>query len=268
MEEHFLTCTDLVDYIETGGKTKEEVNAEEDAFFEEHAKFMSGYRKLTGKLAASASNRFKRKEAERAASFQNKNPRDSLIFNATNDHLSRMRLPKIELVEFDGDIRKFPDWASLMEELILNFTLYSEREKLYYLKNSQTGEATKYVLDQNLERNSIDVIWCDFKRHFDNKRKLITCYFSDIIDLDPIRNDVDARSAIRKISAATRGLTGQAINAEAMSPFICYLASRNLSPSLRREWEKSISDNSKHSSTKEVEDLLSFSSTFQALGNP
>ncbi|XP_039760428.1 uncharacterized protein LOC120634101 [Pararge aegeria] len=58
---------------------------------------------------------------------------------------SNVRLPKIQLPTFDGDVKRFPEYFDTFNALIHNSTSLSNSEKFHYLVSSLSGDAMTVV---------------------------------------------------------------------------------------------------------------------------
>lgn len=123
------------------------------------------------------------------------------------------------------------------------------------MKTSLTNEAAEVLRDTPMDPNAYEDAWNEVQKTFDDKREIIACHFSDIMNLNPIK-ETEIRQATTKISASIRGLKINGLNTEALSPMICYIVAGKLDKNLRKEWERSIKDNSRYPSFEQLNEFL------------
>lgn len=236
-------CNELLDYVETENKTDEAVQVEEDKLYTEFDSMYAVYRDFKAQyLTLLKEESDKRARTDRPAPSE----RHSIGLSSTFVDTNTVKLPRVELRKFNGNRKEFHDWSGLFENIIVNDDRFDMLQKLYYLKNLLEGEAAKLVQNVPYEASAFEPTWKAVKEFFGNKRSLIAQHFAEIMDVPPIKNEEDIRSALCTITAAMRGLEVHGINAKAMSPMITFVIVRKFSITIRREWEKSNTDTSNY----------------------
>ena len=167
-----------------------------------------------------------------------------------------MKLPRVELKKFSGNIKEFHDWAGLFENVIINDDKFDDVQRIYYLKTLLISDAAKLVENVPIDATSFKPTWKAITDFYGNKRSLIAQHFAEVMDLPPIKTDEDIRHTICTVSAAMRGLEAHGVNAKAMSPMITFAVVRKFSTTIRREWEKSNTDTSNYPEFSALESFL------------
>jgi hypothetical protein len=167
-----------------------------------------------------------------------------------------LKMPDFVVPEFNGNLREYHDWAAQFENLVHNNEALNAMEKLHCLKSSLKGDAAEILRDTLVTAEAYEDAYNEVKLNYDNKRCIIAAHFSDLVELKPIRSESEIRDALRKVSAALRGINACGINADSLSPLVAYLVSTKLETSLRRDWERSITNNSTYPTFKSLEEYL------------
>ena len=98
---------------------------------------------------------------------------------------SSMKLPKIEIPLFDGNIMNWLEFWNCFEVFIDSKETLSGAEKMYYLKNNLTGEARKAVEGLILSNNNYNKTVSILKERFGDSQNLINSFYTELINLVP-----------------------------------------------------------------------------------
>lgn len=97
---------------------------------------------------------------------------------------SNIRLPKIVLPNFSGDIKKWPEYYDTFNTLIHNSTSLTDTEKLHYLVSSLSGDALLVIkpfpLTHEHYRDAYEALTARYK----NKRDLAFTCWRDILKIE------------------------------------------------------------------------------------
>lgn len=114
---------------------------------------------------------------------------ESTHFHGGGGSSSNIRLPKIGLPTFSGDIKKWPEYFDTFNALIHNSTSITDTEKFHYLSSSLSGDALTVVKPfpktHEYYRDAYDALTARYQ----NKRDLAFTCWRDILNVDLKCND-------------------------------------------------------------------------------
>lgn len=102
---------------------------------------------------------------------------------------SNIRLPKIVLPSFSGDIKKWPEYFDTFNALIHNSTSITDTEKFHYLLSSLSGDALTVVKPFPMTREHYRDAYEALAARYKNKRDLSFTCWRDILNVDFKCND-------------------------------------------------------------------------------
>ncbi|KAJ8972049.1 hypothetical protein NQ317_001519 [Molorchus minor] len=99
------------------------------------------------------------------------------------------RLPKIDLVNFDGDILKFSLFYETFKSLIHENAKLNNVSKMHYLVSSLSGGAMSLANGLLPTANNYPILWNALIEKYDDKRTLAITYLYQILDFKPIQGE-------------------------------------------------------------------------------
>lgn len=154
---------------------------------------------------------------------------------------STVRLPKLNLKTFNGDLHEFiPFWEQFKSAVHENRNLDSAA-KFNYLKSVLTGRALETINgltpSEACYNDAIDMI----KNEFGNKERIIDSYIQQLINLNPVKGKHDV-TGLRKLynttSAVTRSLNALGISSEKYGLMVKTILMKSLPFQLKVEFNK------------------------------
>lgn len=112
------------------------------------------------------------------------------------DKSSNVKLPKINLLTFEGDIKKFPSFISNFNSLVHENQSLSNIEKFNYLTSVLKGQPLNLVKNLPLLDENYFIAYDSLISRYQNKRLLATAYWKEIDNFRPIANDKSLRSLL------------------------------------------------------------------------
>ncbi|GFQ84150.1 uncharacterized protein TNCT_5301 [Trichonephila clavata] len=137
---------------------------------------------------------------------------------------SSLKLPQLQIPQFDGNILKFGDFYSQFEAAIHNNSNLSDVEKFNYLKSYLTHEAEIAIRGLTLSANNYTIALNIIKEQFGRKDIIIDSYMSKLLHLNPVRKSYDVTN-LRKLYSECeihiRGLENNGVNANTYGSPCC-----------------------------------------------
>lgn len=118
---------------------------------------------------------------------------------------SSVRLPKVELIKFNGDFRQWQTFIDLFNSLVHDRSDISEIEKFNYLIVSMTGEPLQLVKAIPLSGANYAIAYDTLVKRFSNKRLMATNYWHAIKSQPPMRGE-DAKELRKLINVFAENL--------------------------------------------------------------
>ncbi|XP_031355228.1 uncharacterized protein LOC116179570 [Photinus pyralis] len=119
-----------------------------------------------------------------------------------------VRLPKLELVKFNGDYKMWPAFWEQFETAVHNNNDLGESSKFTYLKSVLTGNASITVQGLTSSSSSYKDAVELLKEQYGNNEKIADNYTQQLLALTPVKttNDVSLRKLYNTASKITRSL--------------------------------------------------------------
>ncbi|CAL1671916.1 unnamed protein product [Lasius platythorax] len=162
----------------------------------------------------------------------------------TSNPSSKIKLLKISLPQFSGDLALWPSFIALYDTSIHTNQQISAMEKYQYLLASLTGEALNVV--KNLPLSADHLIAYDMlRKRYQNKRKLATHYWHSLVNAKPLKMDSanSLRTLLDIFNENTRALQHREhlqlmqFSTESWGFILLNILLDKLTPSLREKFE-------------------------------
>ncbi|XP_071652521.1 uncharacterized protein [Temnothorax longispinosus] len=150
---------------------------------------------------------------------------------------SEIRLPKIALPQFTGDLDQWPSFIALYNTAIRENRGVSDIEKYQYLLASLSGEALGVV--KNLPMTSENYAYESLLSQYQNKRKLATQYWRSFVHAKPLNSDSaeSLRALLDAFNENTRALKMMDYPVESWDFMLFNHLMEKLTPSLKEKFE-------------------------------
>ncbi|XP_044757728.1 uncharacterized protein LOC123315892 [Coccinella septempunctata] len=123
-----------------------------------------------------------------------------------NSSHSKVRLPKLELPTFDGDIRNWQTFCDVFESLIHNNPTLSNVDKYSYLLSCLKGNALSVVKCTPLTGNNYIIAFNALKKRYENKRLIATAHWHTITKSKPVNVSENPRALRNLIDTFSENL--------------------------------------------------------------
>src|SRR5580765_393430 len=152
---------------------------------------------------------------------------------------STIKLPKISLPHFSGDLSLWPSFIALYNTSIHNNQQISAMEKYQYLLASLKGEALSVVKNLPLSEDHYPIAYDTLMVRYQNKRKLATHYWSSIVRAKSLKQDSanSLRLLLDTFHENVRALQLMKFPTESWDFILLNVLLDKLTPSLREKFE-------------------------------
>lgn len=120
-----------------------------------------------------------------------------MLINCNYRNSSNVKLLKIKIAVFDGNLKKWPTFRDTFNSLVQNNVTYSNIEKFYYLVSSLGKTPLSIVTNVPVTSDNYAIVYTALTGHYQNKRHLATEYWSEINSLIPLKEE--SYSSLRKM---------------------------------------------------------------------
>ncbi|XP_063414880.1 uncharacterized protein LOC134696854 [Mytilus trossulus] len=129
--------------------------------------------------------------------------------------VSAVKLPKLDLVSYNGDKLKWTEFWDSFEATVHTNQILTKIEKLNYLKSKLFGTANSAISGLTLSHENYDVTISILKERFGNVQYVVNKHYSDLINLQSASNqtthlrrlDDDLERHLRSLDAMHQDVT-------------------------------------------------------------
>ena len=135
--------------------------------------------------------------------------------SSVSDHVSsRIRLPKLDPIKYDGDVLKFQEFWDNFDSCVHSQSL-SDIEKFRYLKDQVTGDAAVFLSQYRLQSALYPEAVKAFKERFGDDQVAIFCHLEALLNMTPAKQDVaDLQRVFDESEAHIRSLIALGLEEE------------------------------------------------------
>ncbi|KAK2577930.1 hypothetical protein KPH14_000955 [Odynerus spinipes] len=168
-----------------------------------------------------------------------------------------MQLPRISLPTFSGSYMEWESFRDFFLSVVHQNPTLTDVQRLYYLRICLKGEALARIADVPLTDKEYAGTWASLRDRYENKRVLINNHVEYLASLPAIKRDsaTNLRSLCDNTTRVLRSLETLGRKEHLGNDICVYLTVQRLSPSLRKDWEKHLGDNT---SPPVLSDLMKF----------
>lgn len=152
--------------------------------------------------------------------------------------LQYVRLPKIQIPTFDGDLLQWRSFRDKFCSLIHDNTKLSPIQKLHYLLSATSGHAASVVRSLPLSDGYYIIAWNTLHERFDDKRSMLNAHMDTILRFTHLTNE--SLSGIKRFLNTFQENVASinALGVENLSGYILfYIASRVLDSNIKKLFE-------------------------------
>ena len=142
---------------------------------------------------------------------------------ATASRGSSVKLPKVNIEKFEGDLTSYPTFMDSYESIIHNNKTLSPVEKFYYLKGLLKGKAAATIEGLSMTNDNYESAIELIKSRFGDRKSLQAHFIDSLMKLKPVENVKDIKS-LRvlhdKIESIVRNLKTLGIDDSTYGPLL------------------------------------------------
>ena len=170
--------------------------------------------------------------------------------------VSEMKLPKIPLPTFSGDLKDWLSYRDLYIASVHQSATLTNAQKFQYLKLSLSGEVAQLLQNIPITDSNYTEAWEVLNQRYQNKRELVNSTLKRLFKQQPIANE--SPSALRRLldntNECVRSLKVLGEPVEHWDTILVYQTTEKLDSESRRQWELSLENNE----TPTFQQLLNF----------
>ncbi len=158
---------------------------------------------------------------------------------------SDVRLPRLDLPVFDGDIYQWVSFHDLFKSVVYDNFALTGALKLQYLKASLKGEPSLLVHSIPISNANFLEAWGLLVGRYDCKREIIRAQLERLVMQPTITSEspVALRKLIDTTTECVRSLEVLKLSKEELFELmVIHLVSKKLDPESRLQWERSLDD--------------------------
>lgn len=162
------------------------------------------------------------------------------VINCSGTVEDNVRLPRINLPTFSGFYEDWPTFQDLYTCLVHKKSTLTKVQKLYYLKNSVTGEADTLLRHIQITEANYDRAWALLQERFGNKRIIVNSLLKKLFlqKKIPTQSAAHIKMLLDTTTQCIHSLNNLNISTDSWDPIIIFLVSQKLDPELHLDWEE------------------------------
>nr|XP_034836272.1 uncharacterized protein LOC117992671 [Maniola hyperantus] len=160
-------------------------------------------------------------------------------FNQKSSALSNIKLPKLQLPTFSGDIKKWPEFFDTFNALIHDCHSLTDVEKFHYLNSSLSGDPLALIRVFPITGDYYSDAYAALTSRYQDKRELAFTCWKDILNINfKIQNPTDFRRTLDSVDENLCILKKLKLPVDHWDFIIVYHVLSKLDTKLRREFEE------------------------------
>lgn len=208
---------------------------EDEQLYEERGSFEDKYYTL---LAAATTMISDNKQAydKRQAAVQGSNCSP----NTQSEHHDFVRLPKIDLPQFDGSFQHWLEFRDTYLSLIHTNESISNINKFHYLRAALKSNASLIIQSIDFRSDNYEIAWNLLTDRFDNERLLINNHVNALFNIETAQKQAShlLRSIVDVTNKNLRALSSLGQPTEHWDTLIIHIMSKKLDLKTFTEWEE------------------------------
>ncbi|XP_072158658.1 uncharacterized protein [Bemisia tabaci] len=166
-----------------------------------------------------------------------RNNETSVLNNSSGLGSSPFRLPKLQLVKFDGSLGNWRTWYNLFKVSVHSNPALTAVEKFQYLIGSLKDEALALITGLDITEGNYTVAWQLLCQRFHSERRHIFFHYNGFLDLPELKQLDQISSFITKIREHSQALSALGHPPEHYDGLLTALVVRRFSPRFRQRLE-------------------------------
>jgi len=152
----------------------------------------------------------------------------------------QVRLPKIDLPTFNGNLKEWPHFKDLFQSIVHTNDSLPDIEKLHYLVSCLKQEPLQIAKTLPYTASNYLIIWEQLVERYDNKRLLASCYIEEILNAPNLTNESfkKLRSFLDSCSENVTALKAMQFPIDYGDFFLCHIVLQKLDKHTRQLFER------------------------------
>lgn len=153
-----------------------------------------------------------------------------------------VRLPKLELPTFDGNLDEWLSFRDLFVAAVHDNTGLTGAQKLQYLKASVKGEAALLLQSVSITNDNYEQAWDLLNNRFQNRREIVTSTLKRLVNHPAMYSDspIELRKLVDNTMECIRSLKVMKVPVEHWDVIISHLIVDKLDRESKQQWELNI----------------------------
>lgn len=127
---------------------------------------------------------------------------DTLMANSTFTNY-RHTLARITLPQFTGNYHSWRSFYNIFSSMVIHNQELSEVERMHYLKNCLSGEATRLIESLPVSGDTFSIAWNTLINGYENKRILISTHLDKILNLKRSHHEISVNYWLISLNSST-----------------------------------------------------------------
>lgn len=153
-----------------------------------------------------------------------------------------VRLPKLELPTFDGNLDEWLSFRDLFVAAVHDNSGLTGAQKLQYLKASVKGDAAILLQSVSITNDNYEQAWDLLNNRYQNRREIVTSTLKRLVNHPAMRSEspVELRKLVDNTMECIRSLKVMKVPVEQWDIIISYLIVDKLDRESKQQWELNI----------------------------
>lgn len=153
-----------------------------------------------------------------------------------------VRLPKLELPTFDGNLEEWLSFRDLYVAAVHDNTGLTGAQKLQYLKASVKGDAAILLQAVSITNDNYEQAWELLNNRYQNRREIVTATLKRLVNHPAMRSEspTELRKLVDTTMECIRSLKVMKVPVEHWDIIISYLIVDKLDRESKQQWELNI----------------------------
>lgn len=161
---------------------------------------------------------------------------------ATLQHTSEIRLPKIDLPKFYGELTEWNEFSDLFKVSVDSNQHLNDAQKMQYLKSSLRGDAARLLQHLSVTEVNYKEAWDLLVERYENEREIIYTYIRHLLKLEPPQKDASLRRFVDETKKFLRVLKTSGQPVDQWNTLLNVITLSKLDTTTVREWEATLKD--------------------------
>ncbi|XP_076301661.1 uncharacterized protein LOC143219643 [Lasioglossum baleicum] len=154
----------------------------------------------------------------------------------------RQSMPKIALVPFDGNFTQWTSFRDLFRSLVINNPIFTDVERLHYLKTNVTGEPAELLNHIPVTDEDFSRAWKLLEKEYDSLAILVNAQLGVLLSLPSMKTEsaAELKTLLNGTRNAVEALAALKRPVEHWSDWLNFITVQRLDGETRLSWETTL----------------------------